>query len=73
MYPFDVRDCGSLNENGPHRLVYLSAWSIVGRTVLEGLGGVALLEKVCHWLDFEFPKAHAITSLSPLLLVDKKF
>lgn len=25
--------CGSLNENNPHRLMYLSSWSRVGRTV----------------------------------------
>jgi hypothetical protein len=38
-----------LNENGPHRFIYLSAWSSVGGTLWEGLVGVALLEEVCHW------------------------
>lgn len=27
---------GSLNENGPHRLVYLNAWSLVGEIFWEG-------------------------------------
>lgn len=33
-----------LNENGPHRPIYVTAWPLVGGTVWEGLG-VAL---VCH-------------------------
>jgi hypothetical protein len=41
--------CGALKETGLHRLIYLNACSAVGRTVWEGLGGVALLEEVCHW------------------------
>ena len=40
--------CG-LNENDPHRLIYLNAWSPVGGTIWKGLGGVALLEKMCQW------------------------
>ena len=40
---------GSLNENDPCSLIYLNAWLPVGRTIWEGLGGVALLEEVCHW------------------------
>jgi hypothetical protein len=36
------------NENGRHRLIYLNAWFSVGRTIRKGLGGVALLEEVCH-------------------------
>ena len=31
-----------------HRLFYLDAFSTVGGTIWEGLGGVALLEGVCH-------------------------
>ena len=42
-------ECGGLNENGLHRLIYLNAWSAVGRTVWEGLEGVVLLEEVCAW------------------------
>ena len=34
--------CGGLNENGPHWLICLSAWSLAGGTVWEGLGGVVL-------------------------------
>ena len=40
--------CGGLNENGPCRFIYLNAWFPVDGTVWEGLGGVALLEEVCH-------------------------
>jgi hypothetical protein len=38
-----------LNENGPYMLSYLNSWSSVGWTIWEGLGGMALLEEVCHW------------------------
>ena len=44
--------CGDLSENGPHRLVRLNAWSLVGGTVWKGLGGVALLEDLCHRCGF---------------------
>lgn len=40
---------GGLNENGPYRLIYLNVWFLVSGTVWEGLGGVTLLEVVCHW------------------------
>ena len=33
----------------PLWLLCLNTWSPVGETVREGLGGVALLEEVCHW------------------------
>ena len=38
-----------LDENGPHKFLFVNAWSPVGGTVWEGLGGVALLKEVCHW------------------------
>lgn len=38
--------CGNLDENSPYRLIYLNAWSLAGRTIWGGLGGVALLEEV---------------------------
>jgi hypothetical protein len=44
-----MKDCSGLIESGPHRLMDLSTWSLVGRNVWEGLVGVALWEKVCHW------------------------
>lgn len=31
-----------LDENSPYRLIYLNAWSLIGRSTLEGLGGVLL-------------------------------
>jgi hypothetical protein len=33
----------------PHRLICLNTWSSIGGIVWEGLGGVDLLEEVCHW------------------------
>ena len=44
-----LNNCASWNENGPQRLKYLNAWSLVAGTVWEGLGGVAMLEEVWHW------------------------
>ena len=47
-----------LNENGPHRLLYLvpSRWNCLG----GGLGGVALMEKVClGGQTLKFQKTHA--------------
>ena len=40
-----------LCKNGPHRLLYLnlSHQGVELRKGLEGLGGVFLLEEVCHW------------------------
>lgn len=39
------RDIYLLDEKGSYGLKYLRAWSPFGGTVLEGLGGVSLLEK----------------------------
>ena len=36
--------------SGAHKLIYLK--STFGGTAWEGLGGVALLEEVCHWGGF---------------------
>lgn len=47
---------GSLNKNGPRRLIYLNTWSSVGETVWEGLGGMVLLEGVCLEVGFEVKK-----------------
>lgn len=33
--------CGGSNENGPHRLIDLNAWSTVGWTIWKRLGGVS--------------------------------
>ena len=38
-----------LNENGSHRFMCLNVRSPVARTVWERLGGVVLVEEVCHW------------------------
>lgn len=47
--PFLLGCCSSLNENGSHRLIYLSAWSTVGRNFWQELGGMVLLEEVSYW------------------------
>ena len=39
---------GSLKENGPHRLMYLNAWSSVSGTAWEELGDKAFSEEVHH-------------------------
>jgi hypothetical protein len=38
-----------LNENGSHRFMCLNVWSPVARTAWERLGGMVLVEEVCHW------------------------
>jgi hypothetical protein len=49
--------------------MYLNVWSSVGETVWEALGGVALLEEVCHWgVGFEVSEAHPIPSVSICLV-----
>ena len=57
--------CGGLNKNGPHRLIYLNACSLIGETVLGrirrcGLIGGVLSLRVC----LEVLKAHIRPSLS---------
>lgn len=53
-----------MNENAPYRLDYLNAYFLLGRTVWEGLGDVALLEEMCHWgqAGFEVSKVQAVPS-----------
>lgn len=53
-----------LNENVPHRLMYLNVLSPVDGTTWEGSGSVTLLEEIYFRgrLKFEIPKAHAISS-----------
>ena len=52
---------GGLNENWPPRLIYLNAWSLIGRIILGRIrrccriGGGMSLE-----VGFGFSKAHAI-------------
>lgn len=41
--------------------ICLNTWSLLGATVLEGLGGVAFLEEVHHWeWVLKFQNAFAI-------------
>ena len=56
-----------MSENVPFGLIDLKAWSPVGGTAWEGLGGIAVLEDVCHWvwaLRFQKPKPFLFKSLS---------
>jgi len=49
VFPKDchIKDnCGGLNEHGLHRLMYMNTWFLAGRTIWEGLEGVALVEEV---------------------------
>ena len=58
-----------MSQKNPYRLIDLNTWS---PHYLKGLGGVAFLEKVCHWgWVLRFQKAHSKTRISLfLLLVD---
>jgi hypothetical protein len=43
-----VGSYGDLNKNGPRRLIF--EWLVTTDwRYLKGLGGVALLEELCHW------------------------
>ena len=53
-----VTECGGLNENGLHGLIYLNAWFTVYGTVWEGLGTWPCWQRCV----FEVSKAHAIPS-----------
>jgi hypothetical protein len=45
-------------------LTRLNTWRPGGGTIWEGLGGVALLEEMCHWeWVWKFPKTCAIPSV----------
>lgn len=46
---FYVESCGGFGENGFHGFPYLNAWFPVSGTICDRLGGVALVERVCHW------------------------
>jgi hypothetical protein len=48
--------------------MYLNTWSLVGGTVWEGLGGVALLKIVCYYLGTGFE-----VSKKPTLFPDSYF
>ena len=70
-----LRRCGGLNENCPQRLMYLNTWSPVGGNIWEGLGGVVLLEEVCHWgwdLRFKKPTSFPVSSLGFCLSVTRE-
>lgn len=52
-----------LNENDSLGFRCLNPWSLFSGTVWEGLGGVTLLDKVCHWgVGFGISKGHVIPS-----------
>lgn len=47
-WTFRIIACGYWNENSHHRLICLTIWYPVGRIVWKWLGGVSLLENMCH-------------------------
>lgn len=48
FYFLQYPNCGGLDRNGPHGLICLNVWSLRSGATWEGLGGMALLEEVCH-------------------------
>lgn len=72
-WTFGIIACGYWNENSHHRLICLTIWYPVGRIVWKWLGGVSLLENMCHWgWDLRFQKTSAFHTMHPcLLLVDQ--
>lgn len=57
--------CGGPTESGLQRLIYLNGWSLVGRAISGGLGGVLLLlEEVSLGLGLEVSKVHTMPSIS---------
>lgn len=52
----------SLNENVSHKFIYLNMGFRVRDVVCVGLGGMALIKKICH-TGFEVTKQHAIPNL----------
>ena len=54
-------------ERVPHRLSHLNTGFPISGDAWVGLGGVALLEEVCHWGCFGGSKLLALLSLFSLL------
>jgi hypothetical protein len=50
--------CGSLNENGLHRLIPLYAWSLVGKTILGKFRRHGLVGGMSLGVGSEVSKAH---------------
>lgn len=64
-------ECHHLNKNDPHVFLCMNTWSPVGMSSGEGLGGLALLEELCHklWvLEFKYSKLFPVRSLFLLLM-----
>ena len=59
-----------LDVKSPCRFKYLNVWCPVGGTVWKGLGGMTLLEEVCHsgWgLKFQKPMPGPVSVSLPAL------
>ena len=65
---FCLCDSGGLNENVPHRLIYLNVWFPVGGLLIR-TKNVALLEKESLGLGSEVSKSHTWPSTSLCLLL----
>lgn len=65
----NINKDGFMNDNGPHRLIWMLCLQLV-ELVCEGLEGVALLKKMSRWgwfWDFKSPY-HFQFSFCPLLI-----
>ena len=70
LVPLFLIWCLGLDENGTHRLICLNVCPLVVGLFGEGIGGVVLLEEVCHWgWDSRFQSPHTIPSVSLCLLL----
>lgn len=59
---------GGVNENSPTGSCLNT---LIGGTVWEGVGGVVLLEEICHWgMGFEVSKYSHLPRCLCLLLMD---
>lgn len=48
VQPYVISMSGGLNENSSHWFLYLNTCFSVSRMIWERLGGVTLLEELCH-------------------------
>lgn len=48
VQPYVISMSGGLNENSSHWFLYLNTCFSVGRMIWKRLGGVMLLEELCH-------------------------
>lgn len=63
----DICNFGGLNEYYPHRLICLNTCFQVAKSIGKRLGGVVLLEEMCHCrCALGFQKTHTIPGVPSL-------